>query len=88
MESFEDENRKDKRFLPIRCVLFISNDKDVRYVTDEGCTEHGTIEIEAPVDGFPVHYKCTVEFEFAGTEIIARLKDEKGTKTIRLEFMN
>ncbi|XP_052688523.1 heat shock 70 kDa protein 12A-like [Crassostrea angulata] len=86
-ESFEDENRKHKRFLPIRCVLFISNDKDVRYVTDKGCTEHGTIEIEAPEDGFPVHYECTVELEFAGTEIIARLNDKKGAKTIRLEFM-
>lgn len=26
--------------------------------------------------------------KYAGTEIIVRLKDEKGTKTIRLEFMN
>lgn len=86
-ESFEDENRKHKRGLPIRCVLFISNDKDVRYVTDKGCIEHGTIEIAAPEDGFPVHYECTVELEFAGTEIIARLKDKNGTKTIRLEFM-
>nr|XP_011450125.2 heat shock 70 kDa protein 12A isoform X1 [Crassostrea gigas] len=87
-ESFEDENRKHKRFRPIRCVMFISKKNDVRYVTDKGCIEHGTIEIEAPENGFPVHYECTVALEFAGTEIIARLKDKKGTKTIRLEFMN
>ncbi|XP_052688062.1 heat shock 70 kDa protein 12A-like isoform X2 [Crassostrea angulata] len=86
-ESFEDENRKHKRFKPIRCVLFTSKEKNIRYVTDEGCKEHGTIDIEVPEEGFPVNYKCTVELEFAGTEIVARLKDEKGTKTIRLEFM-
>lgn len=87
-ESFEDENRKHKRFRPIRCVMFISKKNNVRYITDKGCIEHGTIEIEAPENGFPVHYECTVALEFAGTEIIARLKDKKGTKTIRLEFMN
>lgn len=30
------------------------------------------------VDGFPVHFKYSVELEVAGTDIIARLKDNKG----------
>ncbi|XP_061178458.1 heat shock 70 kDa protein 12A-like [Saccostrea echinata] len=88
-ESFHDENRKEKRFKPIRCVLFRSDSETVqRYVTEKGCYEHGTIEIDAPEDGFPLSYECTVELEFAGTEIIARLKDKERTKTLRLDFIN
>ncbi|XP_048762081.2 heat shock 70 kDa protein 12A-like [Ostrea edulis] len=87
-EYFNEEGRKNKQFKPIRCILFRSESENPRYVTDNGCEEHGTIEIEVPENGFPVHYKCTVELEFAGTEIIARLKDNQGIKTIRVDFLN
>ncbi|XP_061181125.1 heat shock 70 kDa protein 12B-like [Saccostrea echinata] len=87
-ESFHDEDRKNKRFQPIRCVLFRSEKKHPRYVTEEGCFETGRIEIEPPEEGFPIHYECIVELEFAGTEIIARLKDSERIKTIRLDFLS
>lgn len=86
-ELFEDENRKYKWFFFICCVLFILNDKDVRYVIDKGCIEYGIIEIEVLEDGFLVYYECIVEFEFVGIEIIVCLNDKKGVKIIRLEFM-
>jgi hypothetical protein len=87
-ESFNEKGRKKKQFQPIRCLLFRSESQNPKYVTDKGCREHGTIEIEAPENGFPVHYECTAELEFAGTEIIARLKDSQGVKTVRLDFFN
>ncbi|XP_062591252.1 heat shock 70 kDa protein 12A-like isoform X2 [Saccostrea cucullata] len=87
-EYFKDDDRKEKRFKPIRCILFRSEKKNPKYVTEEGCFETGTIEIEPPKNGFPTHYECNVELEFAGTEIIARLKDNDGIKTIRLDFLS
>lgn len=89
MESFTDENRQGKRDNPILCVIFATKDREPRYVTDPGCHEHGTLSIDPPNTGFPDHYECTVGFEFAGTEIIARLYEENRIiKTVKLDFLN
>lgn len=58
-------------------------------MTDPGCHEHGTLSIDPPNTGFPDQYECTVGFEFAGTEIIARIyKENRIIKTVKLDFLN
>lgn len=89
MESFTDGNRQGRRDKPILCIIFASRDREPRYVTDPGCHEHGTLSIDPPNTGFPDQYECTVGFEFAGTEIIARIyKENRIIKTVKLDFLN
>lgn len=89
MESFTDKNRQGRRDIPIHCVIFASRDREPRYVTDPGCHEHGTLSIDPPNAGFPDQYECTIGFEFAGTEIIARIYEENRIiKTVKLDFLN
>lgn len=84
-DTFQTADSQCRRTQPLKAEIYISDNKNPSYVTDEGCQKHAVIKVDPPGGQWPLQAYGWVELEIAGTEMIgtyvnAATKERTSTK--------